>query len=249
MIAGTVFAFLLVLSVATIGAADAQTSTANPAPDLGSVTSLYLAGYSGNVSAGTTFTSLDALWNVPAVTCQPKLGGAQQVITMMEANRLVVGIQVLCKQGSSQPTMTPFAYFPPVNSKPVHLKLNVKAGDLIFGVFLINPSTNTVNATLRDASTNTGVHYIKVVPGAAATAEGFIFGVSRGGSGLFTTKDLAKFGSPITFEGCSFDTSSIASAAFLNSITMHDASNKVMASTSSLTGGGATFTVTWVRST
>jgi len=239
------FAILLVVSSATVGLAVAESAPANPSTG----TNQFIAGYSGNVTVGTTFSTLDALWNAPAVTCQPKLGGAQQVVTMIQANRLTIGLQEVCKKGSSTPTMTPFAFYPPVNAKPVPLKVKVKAGDLVYALIIIDPKTNVVNGTFLDVTTDTFVHYIKTVPNAANAAQGFFFGVSRGGFGLFTTKDLAKFGSAVTFEGCDYDGNAIQNAPSLSQIAMQDAGGKTMAQTSALSGGGATFSVTWVRST
>jgi len=244
LLLGTALGFILLVSVATVGATVAQTATANPT--LGA--NQFIAGYSGNVTAGTTFTMLDALWNVPAVSCQPKLGGSQQIVTMIQANRLTIGVQQVCKEGSSTPTLTPFALYPPVNAKPIPLKISVKAGDLVYALIVINPTTNSVNGTLRDVTANTGVHYIRTVPNAAQVAQGFFFGVSRGGLGLFAAKDLAKFRSPITFEGCEYDLNAIQNAPYLGRIVMQDAGGKALALTSGLSGGGATFSVTWVRS-
>ena len=241
---GIVF-LLLVVSMASVGSSVARAATASPTPSL----SQFIAGYSGNVTAGTTFTSLDALWTVPTVSCQPKLGATQQLVTLVQANRLAIGIQEVCKKGSSTPTMKPFAFYPPVNAKPVHLTVRVKAGDIVYALILINPTTNVVNGTFRDVTTNSGVHYIQTVPNAAKSAQGFFFGVTRGGLGLLTTKDLAKFGSAITFEGCEYDLNAIQNAPYLSQISMQDARGKTMAQTSGLSGGGATFSVTWARST
>jgi len=241
---GMTFAALFVVSAATVGMAAAQ-APANPTP----ATNEFIAGYQGNVTLGTTYSSLEASWNVPAVSCQPKLGASQQVVTMVQANRLTIGIQEVCKKGTSTPTMTPFAFYPPVNAKPVPLKVKVKAGDSVYALILINPKTNSVNGSFLDMTTDTFVHYIRTVPNAANAAQGFFIGMSRGAFGLFSTTDLAKFRSSITFEGCEYGGNAIQNAAYLSQIAMQDAGGKTMAQTSGLSGGGATFSVTWVRST
>jgi hypothetical protein len=246
VIVGMGFVLLIALSVTTVASAEAQPFV-SPSPSITTGGSCCVAGYSGNVTAGTTFSFLEAQWNVPAVTCQPTLAGGQQVVTIVQANRLVLGIEALCKSGSSSPTLAPFAYFPPVNSNPVPLKLKVKAGDSIYAVFIINPG-DSVNGTLRDMNTATSVHYVKVVPGASKTAQGFFIGTSRGGLGLFSTTYLAKFGTPIKFEGCLVNVNPISSSAFLSRIAMVDGSSKVMAQTSALSGSGTIFSVSWVRS-
>lgn len=248
LIFGVTFAFLLFLLVGTVGTAEAQAVTANTSPALTTGASQFAAGYSGNVTVGTTFTMLDASWNFPAVSCQPNLGVSQQVVTMIRANTLTVGFEEFCKAGSTSLTIMPFAYFPPVNAKPVPLKLKVKAGDSVYALIIIDPKTNSVNGTLLDVTTDVGVHYIKTVPNAAKSAQGFFIGISRGGFGLFTTTDLAKFGTAIKFLGCSYDLNGIGTAPFLDQVAMKDTGGKTMALTSGLSGGGGTFSVTWLRS-
>jgi hypothetical protein len=210
------------------------------------------AGYHGNVTAGTTFTEVMSEWYMPSVTCQPLLPGRQQVMTIIQANLLTVGVRALCLQGSRTPFLIPFAYFPPVDKSPVSLALRVRPGDLVFAIIAIGPSKDFVNATLRDVNTATSVHRIGVVPGSSATAQGFFIGISRGGLGLFTTTFLAKFTAP-KFTGCEIIQSGkvvpISNVAFIAGSSMLDGSSKVMALPSALSGSGTIFGIVWVRST
>jgi len=172
---------------------------------------------------------------------------------MIQANVLTIGVRALCNLGSTGPALSAFAYFPPVDSSPVTLKLKIKGGDSIFAVIAINPSSNSVNGTLRDVNTSTSVHYIKTIPGAGGAAQGFTMGVSRGGLGPFTTTLLAKFKTPVQFEGCEFvsgaNLNPLSGAPLLTRSTMIDFNNSLtLAKPSVLSAGGTLFSVSWVRS-
>jgi len=257
-------AVLLILSssaafVIPVSAAGSSTATAAP-PTIFKGGNCCYAGYSGNISLGSTITKLTAEWKLPAAICQPGLGGPQQLLTLIQLNILVVGVRELCQTGSTTPSITGFAYFPPTDSNFTVLPVKgLAVGDLVQATILINLSVpDQVQGKLVNLNvTGSGKTHVETVPTSAATAQGFIIGISRGlnpPSSPLPVVFLAKFTAPIKFGNCIIVDKAgkkfvLRAIPILTQGTMIDESYKAMAKPSSISGGGKAFSVTFVKST
>lgn len=252
LIAGVVLVVILALPALPLAAAQAPSSSLSSTNALGQ--SFFDAGYSGNVTTGTTYTKVSATWNLPTVTCQPGLGSAQQLVIFVQANVLMAGVREFCPKGGAVPSITPFAYLPPVNPSIIKLPLAVSPGDILQVFIKINPSTDVVVESMTNTNTSAGASATAVVPEAGATAQGLIIAISRGLVGSpFHAVHLAEYSPSIKFRNCFIVQSGtkvpLAKLAFVQGFNMVDSSFNLMAKTSALSNTGMAFRTTWVSST
>jgi hypothetical protein len=254
----TLIATLTLSATVILPASAAQSITDAPSPYHFKPGSCCYAGYTGNMSLGSTITKMTARWNIPAVTCQPGLSGPQQLITLIQVNVLMVGVRELCQEGSGTPSITAFAYFPLADSNFIVLPLKgLTVGDEVLATISINPNTNEVLGKLVNLNvTHSEGTHMEFVPIAAATAQGFIIGISSGSllSFPFPMMFLAQFAPSVKFDNCATVDQTgtriwLGGTPILTRFWMLDGSSRVMASPSTLTTHGKDFEITFVRST
>jgi hypothetical protein len=123
--------------------------------------------------------------------------------------------------------------------------VKLSGGDQVTGSLSLSAKTGKVTATLDDVTTGASSTYAAKVVDAAHVSDAYWF--------VDTSKVLAKFSPAIDFTnaGYSWGGSShpISAFATIYEVTMEDTSHHVMATVSSLSSTGTSFTVTWKRST
>jgi hypothetical protein len=258
-------AALVLFSGGTPSTGSPQTSL-SPAASFGPlnvthVSSNLITGYNGTVSSGY-ISKVEASWNVPGVTCHPKLDEVQTVSPFLQLTgptpsgspspnvTLKLGTTSLCQAGRSTPLYYSWCWLLEGDNTSSHVNLvvNLVPGDQIHGEIWMKyvPGGGwkvyfmVKDVTQRESRISTSY----VVDATDVVA---VTWAVRGGPPV-----LPHFNSTVRFTDCSFtDNGSRGHLANLldrYEYTMTDGSGRVMMRATALYGQGSEFKVTYVRS-
>jgi len=250
----TVFLMCLVLgavigvtAVGSVASAGPTSAHAEVRASVSQVASLDWGGYAATGSSGSV-TYVYGAWVQPSVTCPSRgtLYAAFWVgIDGYNSNTVEQdGTLAECSHGKA--TYSAWWELYPLNSIQTISSMTVKAGDSIDASVTYSSSGFTM--AIHDLTSGQSFSKTATQSGTSESSAECIVERPSVGSSLSSLADFgsAKFSScTATISGTS---SGIGSAASADAITMEDSAGRTLASVSATSNSGATFTVTWVRS-
>jgi hypothetical protein len=205
------------------------------------------AGY-GDSASNNTVTFVSGTWTQPGVTCPSRgtLYAAFWVGIDGFSSSTVEQTGTLAECSHGRVSYSAWWELYPLNSIQTIGSMTVRAGDSISASVTYGSSGFTM--AISDSTSGGSFSHTATQSGTSRSSAECIAERPSVGSSL---SSLADFGT-MTFSTCkatiSGTTAGIGSASHVDSITMVDTRGLTLASISTTSNSGATFTVTWVRS-